>query len=330
MPDDELMRLRFSDLNLRIEGTPLKARVRQLYRELEARGLDFRPHVWLSSEWFTPDGVPGIAIPFFLAHPRLVKLERKHMLEVEGGSDAACMRILRHEAGHAIDNAYRLHRMKSWRNVFGKFTEPYPDYYHPKPYSRSYVIHLDMWYAQAHPAEDFAETFAVWLSPHSRWRQRYKGWPALRKLEFVDELMKQIAAKSPRVRSRQMVEPLHRLRTTLGEHYRAKMLHYGEEWPEFYDRDLRRLFSDDPKFRGNATAASFLRHHRAKLRQLVARWTGTYQYTIDQVLIDMIDRCRELRLRLAVPERQARVDALVMLCVQTMNYLHEGHHRVAL
>ena len=87
--------------------------------------------MWLSSEWFSPDGIPGIAIPFYLAHPRLRKLEHRQILEVEGGTEGECMRILRHEAGHAIDTAYRLHRRKRWREIFGSFSQPYPDSYRP-------------------------------------------------------------------------------------------------------------------------------------------------------------------------------------------------------
>src|SRR5690606_6795849 len=138
--------------------------------ELERRHIKLRPHVWLAEEWFAADGVPGIAIPFYLAHPRLIKLEQRQMLEVEGGTRDECMRILRHEAGHALDTAYRIRRRKQWREVFGPASKKYPEYYHAKPYSKNYVLHLDSWYAQSHPSEDFAETFAVWLKPDSRWR----------------------------------------------------------------------------------------------------------------------------------------------------------------
>ena len=165
----------------------------------------FRPYFWLSNEWFTPDAHSGIAIPFYLAHPRLRQLERRQMYEVEGGTERWCMRILRHEVGHALDNAYRLHFRRRYRELFGSWAAPYPKFYQPKPYSKSYVIHLDMWYAQAHPAEDFAETFAVWLRPGSGWRQRYAGWPALRKLEYVDELMAEIAGEAPAVTTRAAV-----------------------------------------------------------------------------------------------------------------------------
>ena len=148
----------------RIEGTGVEQRIAQVNAELDARGLA-RPHYWLSDEWFTPDGVPGVAIPFYLAHPRLARLELAQMLEVEGGDEETCLRILRHEAGHAIDNAYQLRRRPTRRRLFGTPDTPYPEYYTPKPYSKSFVQHLDHWYAQSHPDEDFAETFAVWLDP---------------------------------------------------------------------------------------------------------------------------------------------------------------------
>lgn len=330
LSDDELLDMRMCDLGVTIEGTQLEERIDQLHAELGARGIRCRPHCWLSDDWFSPDGVPGFAIPFYLAHRRLARLERKQLLEVEGGTKQWCMKIMRHEAGHAIDNAYRLRRTRGYRETFGKVSQAYPEYYQPKPYSRSYVLHLDMWYAQAHPVEDFAETFAVWLRPGGRWRSRYQGWPALRKLKFVDQTMKEIAGRKPPVSNRRRVEPLRTIRKTLREHYKAKRDHYGLDYPSFHDRDLRQLFSDAPEHAKNMTAASFLSRFRRELRSSVAKWTGEYQYTIDQVLSEMIGRCRELKLRLGSSEEQTKRDALILLTVQTMNYLHEGHHRLAL
>jgi len=328
--DEELLNLRFCDLGLKIEGTALEKRVGRLYDELKQREILLRPHAWLSNEWFSPDGVPGIGIPFYLAHKRLMRLEQKIMLEVEGGTERDCMRLLRHEAGHAMCTAYRLHYKKRWREIFGRFSQPYPNTYKPRPYSRDYVLHLDWWYAQAHPAEDFAETFAVWLQPSSRWRKLYRGWPAMRKLEYVDQLMKDIAGTKPAVRSREHVEPLRSLRTTLKRHYQSKQRRYAEEWPEFYDRDLRRLFADDGTRSDYESAAVFLRRIRPVIRDAVAKWTGEHPYTVDQVLRDMIDRCKELKLRRCRAEREVRTDAMVMVTVQTMNYLHGGHYRIAI
>src|ERR1041385_5814426 len=196
--DEQLLDARMADLPLTIEGT-LASRVGQLQEELAARGLRVPIHFYLSDEWFTPDGAVTIAIPFYLAHPRLEKLEEAQRFEVEGGDHEWAMRILRHEAGHAVDNAFRLRLRRQRREVFGSPREPYPEAYTPKPYSKSFVLHLDAWYAQSHPDEDFAETFAAWLTPNSEWRQRYTGWPALKKLEYMDALMRSVRGKVARV-----------------------------------------------------------------------------------------------------------------------------------
>jgi hypothetical protein len=329
-PDERLLDLRLCDLDLSLERTPIRPAIRKVYEDLERRGISFRPHFWLSEEWFSPDGVPGVAFPFFLAHPRLTRLERKQMLEVEGGTQESCLRILRHELGHALDHAYLLHRRRKWQKLFGKSSQPYPEFYRPRPYSRNYVVHLDFWYAQSHPDEDFAETFAVWLRPRSLWRRQYEGWPALAKLEYVDELMSEIAGTRPLVSSRARLEPLSEIRKTLRQYYQEKRAHYSREFPSFYDDDLRLLFSDAPQHAGRESAAAFLRRVRGEVRRLVSRWTGQYEYTLDLVLKDMINRCRELKLRVAGRERQVKMDFAILLTVQTMNYLYNSRHRLAM
>jgi hypothetical protein len=229
-----------------------------------------------------------------------------------------------------VDNAYKLRRRRQRRALFGASSVEYPEFYTPKPYSKSFVMHLDPWYAQSHPDEDFAETFAVWLTPNSNWEQRYAGWPAIKKLEYMDQLMRSVAGKPPLESSIEEVDPLRRVRRTLRQHYRRRRRHYGVDHPAFYDRDLRRLFSDAPDHADRPTAAQFMARNRRSVRRMVAEWTGIYQYTIDRVLEDMIARARELKLRLALPEDQARQEFTVLLTVQVMNYLHSGRHRVAL
>lgn len=331
LSDDDLLGVRLCDLPLRISQTPLEGRIARLMQELADRGIRFRPHVWLAEEWFTPDGIPGIAIPFYLTHPRLMKLERKFMLKVEGATEQECMRILRHEAGHAIDNAYRLHYRRRWRELFGSFTERYPESYKPRPNSRRYVLHLDGWYAQAHPAEDFAETFAVWLTPDYPWRRRYANWPALEKLEYVDGLMTEIAGLPPANKRRRQVEPLSQARVTLREHYQRKCEQYAVELPTYYDRDLRRIFVAEPRRSASRhpPAASFLRSLRRQVCEQVARATGVHPYTVHKIFQNMIERCRKLNLRVvhATPDSRERV--LLMLTVHTMHVAHTGYFPMA-
>ena len=314
--------MRLCELRVSIRGTWIEPRIQQLYDELAERGLRFRPHCWLSSEWFSPGGVPGIAIPFFLAHPRLMRLEQKMMFEVEGGRKTSCMMLLRHEAGHAIEAGFRLDQRATWRKVFGRASKPYPKQYRAKPFSRDYVLHLDWWYGQSHPTEDFAETFAVWLKPGAMWRRRYRTWPALKKLEYVDKLMASLVGRPPMVHSRSQPERLNTLRLTLREYYKHKQARYGAGYPDFYDRDLRRLFSDRPEHAGYPPASQFLRTAGAALRGRVAEWTGVYSYTVNQVLKEMIARARELKLRVHRPPETLRTELAILMTMQVTNYLH--------
>jgi hypothetical protein len=324
---ERLLQLRVKDLGLTIEGTWLEPRIDSLYETLERRGFRLRPHIWLSEEWFSPQGVPGFAIPFYLAHPRLIRLERSQMLDVEGGTRDEFTRIMRHETGHAIQHGYQLQRRHEWQRLFGKSSKRYPDYYRPNPTSKRYVQHLRLWYAQSHPDEDFAETFAVWLRPRGEWRKRYAGWPALRKLEYVDELMSEIADTPPLIKTRQRMEPVRTLTKTLAQHYAERKAKYSEELPDIYDPDLRRIFSDSPEHRNQPLASTFLRRNRTEIRRMVAKWTGEYEFTLDVVLGQMLRRSRELRLRAVGGDRQLTMDFAVLLTVKTMHFLYSEGRR---
>lgn len=326
LSDAELLSLRFRDLHLQPGGDLLTKAIRSLHRDLARKGLGFRPHIWLSDEWFCPDGVPGFAIPFYLAHPRLRRLERNIMLEVEGGTLRSCVRLMRHETGHAIDNAYRLRRRRRRRKLFGPPETEYPDFYSPKPFSRKYVRHLGSGYAQSHPDEDFAETFAVWLDPRSRWRRRYAGWPALDKLHYMDEVMKEISSQKPEIKNQRTPDSLSRLNRTLRKHYRRRRERYEVDFAEHYDDDLDRIFGE----KGKVPAAKFLQRHRRFLRRHVAEWTGIRRYTVDQVLKDWIARARARNLAVSGSEEEAARNAATALTVRVMQYLQSGHYQVVL
>jgi hypothetical protein len=327
LPDEELLQLRLKDLKVRVEGTWLDGCMANLFEELEQRGIRVRPHAWMSDEWFSPSTTPGIAIPFYLGHPRLMRLERKMIFEVEGGTLSECKRILRHETGHVVQHSYQLNRRRRWQELFGRSSERYPRYYRPNPASKNYVQHLRLWYAQSHPDEDFAETFAVWLRPRSDWRKRYEGWPALKKLQYVDELMQEIGNEKPVLTQRLRVDPLSQLTVTLAEYYQKKQARYAVDAPTAYDRELNRIFSDNPRHRRSPAASTFLRRNRGRLRRMVSKWTGEYQLTLDAVLDDMIDRCSALKLRAVGPERQLTMDFAVLLTAKTVHSLYSPSRR---
>lgn len=329
MSDEELLQLRLCDLQLTLRDTLVWRYLARLQRELKRRGIRFKPHVWISDEWFSPDGVPGIAIPFYMAHPRLMRLERKMMGEVEGGNASWLLRILRHEAGHAIDNAYRLRRRKDWRRMFGKASRKYPDVYRARPASRNFVLHLGHWYGQSHPTEDFAETFAVWLQPRARWRREYEGWPALAKLEYVDRLMASIRNELQPVTGQHVVAPLEDNRRTLAEHYRRKQARYAVTETKAYDRRLRRVFGTrDGKKR--MRASTFLRQVRPQLTRLLTRRSRLHPYLVHQVYRMILQRCRELDLVVTQSQRVSKRAAAELLERILIDVLRRDRERYAL
>jgi len=325
LSDDELLEKRISHLGLKLEGSEIEPLVKKLYDELSQKGLTFHPPCHIGDEWFVPVGIPAIFIPFFLVHERLRKLERKMILEVEGETPEWFMRLMRHETAHAYAYAYQLYRKKKWQQTFGlTSTEETPQIYRPRPYSRSYVVHLDDWYAQSHPDEDFAETFAVWLTPDFNWRERYQGWKALQKLEYVDELMRSIAGKPPTHQPEYRAADHDCLNVKLKIHYARKRKLYEDTYPDFYDNDLKQLFATVSETPGAVKASLYLRKHRRQLMDSVCQWTNEKKFRVSKLLSRLIDRCDELGLSVGPdgPPQHLRVSAYVTTLV--MNHLFTG------
>ncbi|HVK59819.1 MAG TPA: hypothetical protein VM735_13620 [Candidatus Kapabacteria bacterium] len=326
LSDEELLERKVSHLGLKIEGTELEPLIRQLYEELTAKGLVFHPPCHIGDEWFVPVGIPAIFVPFYLVHERLRRLELRLILEVEGGTPEWFMKLIRHEAAHAYAYAYQLTRKKKWQQTFGKTSpDDTPEFYRPRPYSRSYVVHLDDWYAQAHPDEDFAETFAVWLTPGLDWRQRYKGWKALQKLEYVDELMQSIAGKAPSHQPQYRESEHNCLNIKLKTHYARKRKLYEDVYPDFYDQDLKRLFAAGTDVADRMKASAYLRERRRKLMHSVSEWTNERKYRVNKLLTRLIERCDKLDLYVRSADVAAlnlQVSAYVATLV--MNYLFTG------
>jgi len=321
--DATLLRTRVCDLRVGIEGSVVERRMGRLYGELRDRGFTFLPSCYLATEWLCPDRVPLIGIPFCLAHPRLVRLERSRMLEVEGETEAECMKLLRHECGHAVNYAYRLHRRSRWRELFGPMSAAYdPHEYDMRPYSRQYVVHLHDNYAQAHPDEDFAETFAVWLTPGLDWRARYRGWGARAKLEYVDHLMGGIADQPPVVTGGPRHFAASTTRATLATYFARKQKEFSQGYVGFYDAMLRRLFTVTPA-PDRLPARRFLTAHRRALVDTVADWARVPKYAADRLVQRLAQRAGELGLHLRGPEAAALLPAGACL---TSLVLAARHH----
>jgi hypothetical protein len=311
---------RINRLGLKLEGSPMERYVADLYRELEAKGLRrFRPPTYLTDEWGCPSEEPIIGIPFYLADAKLSRLEK----EFDDLEDVREIRMyLRHEAGHAFNYAYKLYEEPEWRELFGPFRRPYRDRYRPVPFHRGYVRHMEGWYAQKHPDEDFAETFAVWLTPRSRWRQRYKGWPAMAKLRYVDRAARRLGDTEPVVRLASTDITVEEMTMTVEEFFRSQQ----PEVPPVdvaLEHDLADLFARRRK--GLRPAVDFIREHRASLINKVEYWTGVRRSVI-RALVDRVVETAQ-RLGLAVPagrEAAALVELTAYATTLTMNYLTHG------
>jgi len=321
--------VRICDLEVRIRGTELAPRISQLYRELAGKGLHLRPPCFLSDEWLSPGDQPAIGIPFFLAHPRLKALESRMMFEVEGGTPSWCMKLLRHEAGHAFDHAYHLSRSDAWRETFGSPRVRYNPYvYESDPKSRAHVRNLPEHYAQAHPAEDFAETFAVWLNPAIRWRTRYSGWQALRKLRYVDRLMRGLKGRRP-PRQAVVVGPEARtLQSTLRRYYERKFRLYRKGDPGFAARDMRRIFRTTRATRLHDPASTFIRTRKRSLVDAITSWSGAHRPQVSRICASLAQICDAHRLVLRHDPETTLVELSTYVTTLVVNRLRNRTYRV--
>ena len=319
----ELLSRPIRDLGLRLEGSTVEKYVQQLYAELAAKGLAlFRPAVYLSDEWACPDREPIIGVPFYLADPKIAALERA-LNDLE--DEREILMYLRHEAGHAFNYAYLLYETKEWLELFGPFDRPYLEDYRPVPFSRKYVRHIAGWYAQKHPDEDFAETFAVWLTAGSDWKRRYAGWPALRKLQYVDRVARELARTPPRkaldVAIREL--PVEEMRSTVEQFYREHQRDEAAIMGDVPDAELEDIFVR--KGEDLMSASAFLLEHRKAIVDKITYWTGVRRSLIRRLIETIGRRARELQLSVERKrESQTLVEVVAFATTLAMNYLTRG------
>ena len=319
----EILSKPIRELGLRLEGSPVDKFVQQLYRELDQKKLKkFRPACYLTDEWGCPSGEPVIGVPFYLADPELAQLE-KEMNDLEDSREV--MMYLRHEAGHAFNYAYKLYREPEWKQLFGSFRRPYRDNYRPVPFSRNHVRHMAGWYAQKHPDEDFAETFAVWLTPRSGWRKRYRGWRAIEKLRYMDRIARDLGNTEPVRRRGRTDVTVDEMETTVGEFYRQTT---GDDIPIAelaLDTDLRDIFNVSKRRKDSRPANELLHQNRKSVVDKVAYWTGVQRPLIKKLVEAIESRIGELKLRADTKkESEHLTEITVYATALAMNYLTRG------
>ncbi len=320
------------DLGLTIAGTPLEPVLAAFSDELIAAGIRrVRPRFYLSTEWGVPFDTVAIAIPFYLARPELTALHARRTGHVEGLSRGDILRYLRHEMGHVVNYAYRLYDDPTWVERFGAISQPYLEHYRPEPFSRRHVRHLPGWYAQKHPDEDWAETFAVWLTPGLDWRAEYGDWPhALAKLEYVDSTMHRLADQDPVSTSDELDEDVGAIDYSVEHFYKDQLGDDGAQLPRGLDGALRAIFedlADGPASELRRPAGALVQRLADVLPAEVYRWTGHFPELTRGLLRQLAARADELGLGLDEPHETAATIALTtFVTALAANHVRHGSY----
>ncbi len=323
-PNNSLLNSPLCLLTLQIKGSLAEECIQIVREELKAKGINFHFHFWISDDWFCADGIPGIALPFYLFNKEISKLEKERIGFIEGSTKIECLKLIRHEVGHAIDNAYDLRSCQEREILFGSSTLKYPKEYIRKPFSKSYVKHIRENYAQAHPDEDWAETFAVWLDPKSNWKEKYKNWKALEKLNYVDRTMKSIKGKRPRLKNKDTVDEISTLGITLRTYLNRKAKIKSKYKAPIFGKNLSKVFSPGRK----NNALKFIALNESELCIRVAKNTNQYHYIVRDVLKELKGECRDKSLTLKMPISQTRETLIQLLSKSTLHYVKQGKNKV--
>jgi hypothetical protein len=321
------------DLGLTIEGTRLEPILAEFEGELVQCGITrVRPRFYLSTEWGVPFETIAIAIPFYLAHPDLTALHAERVGHVEGFDRADILRYLRHEMGHVINYAYRLYDQEEWVKQFGSITQPYFEEYRPEPFSRRYVRHLPGWYAQKHPDEDWAETFAVWMTPALDWRAEYGGWPvAYAKLTYCSRTMATLRSQDPVVTNSELDEDVADIEYSLDQYYGRDTDSPGE-LPPGLDGALRAIFEDLGNPEGGfqdslRPAAGLIRRIEPELMANIFRWTGHFPERTRVLLRYLAERADQLGQGYpGVREDSAIIAFTTLVTGLAMNHVQRGSY----
>ena len=278
-----LLERKLRDFNLNLNSILHTGAIDILKSELKRKELLFDPHIWIGDEWFSPTGVTGFAIPFYMFNRDLLNLEKKFIGFAEGENKEHFLKLLRHECAHAIDHAYFFKDDQNWKDIFGNYNRPYPQSYTFKKYTKNFVKHLPEGYAQSHPEEDWAETFAVWLNPSSQWRRKYEGWGCIHKLNYLDQLMKNYKNQKPNIILNKEIDSYEECDITLEEYFERKIKHYKlKERPS--TRHLRAIAHKD--YSGEPLH-DLLKLYEKQLSKKLSKDLNTTQYMLNKVLSDL-------------------------------------------
>ena len=313
------------NLKWQYQGSRVEKAVAQVQAELDQQKIDFKIRCWASDDWYTPDGQVGFAFPFYLLDPKLSSIATAMDVNVEGRTQTELVKLIRHEVGHTLDNAFCLRKKAGRKKLFGAQIK-YPLSYSPKYQRSAYVDHLGDGYAESHPDEDFAETFSVWLGQCDIWKTKYQSRSqAYAKLKQVDQWMTDLKNQKP-INNRVKAEDLA---SKDGRSLKEVFLKRASNEIKY----ARKIFSEFTQELDPSQCESlhrWLRKNKKRCIHQVATYTG---HSIDQV--SRISRCFESealhikgkKQRLSLLDQEQFLDHLTLTCLESQR---RGFHRIKL
>ncbi len=115
-------------------------------------------------------------------HINIPRISFSRLTDLWTGSYTSLRDILRHEFGHALADTHRgLFRSRRFSDAFGASHDSEVEWEHDPKH------HVSL-YAAANPAEDFAESFMIYVRHHGRLPSKLATTTVRRKWRFIDEL----------------------------------------------------------------------------------------------------------------------------------------------
>ncbi len=336
----EILTTPINRLGYKIEGTFLEEAIRVVRQDMRRVGIThLQPMFYLSNGYGCIEGLPNIAVSFTSCNDLIAELNEEHR-HFRYTPDEI-VDVLRHEVGHAFCYAYKLFRTREFRRIFkvkGHFFRTYPAtnryILRVNPWSKEFVNPGGDYYAQKHPDDDFAETFMVWLKPRQNWRKQYKSRPgALRKLEYVDQVVKAYRRKPPLVESdpAMVYEPIESLSMTVARFLKARPTRYRRLATGYVDPDLKALFLKRPPYvrgrpaRTHHHAHAFLRAYRRILIPRIAAWSKVDESVVAALIDKLITRARALDLWMRHDDSERKiVEVAAYLSTRCAHFAREG------
>jgi hypothetical protein len=148
---------------------------------------------------------------------------------------------------------------------------------------------------------------------------------ALAKLEYIEQLAQESAKMKMLDEKGRLPSQVSKLSTTLEKYYQKRKREQADEYPDFYDEDLKLIFNGDSGLnKREFSAAKFMHKNRKAIVSTVAWATSERKFTIDSLVKRLKERCEKLDLKIGKSDTQTTMEVASFLTSLVKNYLFTG------